>query len=155
VFRLGVVTDSHHRRDMLEKAAQRLADVDVIAHLGDNLRDADVLYEMTGKPVHAVKGNCDIFPEGDSEKLIILNGVKMLLCHGDRYGVKYGLFRLSMRSLEAECHVALYGHTHVPHYEFEQGVLLFNPGALKDGRYGILEIENGVAKPLLFQLNEG
>ena len=54
MFRLGVVTDSHHRRDMLEKAAQQLADVDAIAHLGDNLRDADTLYEMTGKPVYAV-----------------------------------------------------------------------------------------------------
>jgi hypothetical protein len=35
--------------------------------------------------------------------------------------------------------VVIFGHTHIPYYEEEEGVHYFNPGAAHDGRYGILE----------------
>ena len=36
--------------------------------------------------------------------------------------------------------MVVFGHTHTPYLE-EKEVILFNPGALKDGFYGVLDIE--------------
>ena len=44
-----------------------------------------------------------------------------------------------------------FGHTHIPYYEEKNGIKYFNPGALKDNRYGVLLIEN---KELIFSYKE-
>jgi predicted phosphodiesterase len=45
--------------------------------------------------------------------------------------------------------MVLYGHTHFPVLKEEEGVFIMNPGALKDGRYGVITIENGKIKGTL------
>lgn len=72
-----------------------------------------------------------------------LGGMRVLLTHGDRYGVKSGLLRLRLHAQEMGCSLVLFGHTHAACAQEEGGVLLVNPGALADGRYAVVAIEDG------------
>jgi len=56
--------------------------------------------------------------------------VKILCCHGHKYGVKSTLTRLAAHAKELGCDVALYGHTHRANSEIVDGVLCLNPGSL-------------------------
>ena len=40
--------------------------------------------------------------------------------------------------------IALFGHTHCPVCKEMNGIYFFNPGALADGSYGIIDIENNI-----------
>lgn len=87
-----------------------------------------------------VKGNCDI-SLSDSEKIIELDGYKVFITHGHKYGVKTGYINLYYRALEAECNYCFFGHTHRP-TSFEMDEIKFlNPGSLRDGYY--IEIIDG------------
>ena len=99
-----------------------------------------------------VAGNCDFFSRDAREIEVKIEGVRMLLTHGDKYGVKAGLSKLSYRAEERGCALALFGHTHVPFAGHVGGCLLVNPGALQDGRFAELEVENGKAVPRLLRL---
>ena len=52
--------------------------------------------------------------------------------------------------------MALFGHTHQAVIRRQNGVLLFNPGAVggysRTGNYGVLTVENGVAQPTIYAL---
>ena len=40
---------------------------------------------------------------------------------------------------------ALYGHTHNPHHDYYDEMHIFNPGSIREGRYGVIDIEeNGI-----------
>ena len=98
-------------------------------------------------PVAQVRGNCD-YGEYDipEQRVVEYSGVKFLLCHGHRFGVKSGLLRLSYAAMENQVTVALFGHTHQAFCEVRDGVWLLNPGSCGYGgkqTYGIVEIKNG------------
>ena len=113
--------------------------------LGDGLREADRLYDISGPvPVYRVKGNCDMYaPDAFDEQLLILAGKRVFITHGHRYGVKNGYALLSNAAALKNADIALCGHTHTQFYQKQDGVILANPGALVNGRYGVLRIENG------------
>lgn len=152
--RIALLSDSHDATGMLELVAQFIEarGYDHVFHLGDVASDAGRLAERLGRRVLFVAGNCDFFSRDAREIEVKVEGVRMLLTHGDRYGVKGGLSRLSYRAEERNCSLALFGHTHVPYAGHVGGVLLVNPGALMDGRFAELEVENGKAVPRLLRL---
>ena len=82
----------------------------------------------------AVHGNCDGPFSGGlrDEEILDLEGHRILLCHGHRYGVKGGLGHLIASAKRQGADIALFGHTHERHEEYlpEYGLWLFNPGAL-------------------------
>ena len=82
--------------------------------------------------------------------------MKILMTHGHRYGVKsgYGTALAAAKSMGAQ--VVLFGHTHIPFMEEREGILMLNPGSLRnpDREYAILEIENGKVKGVLLQYHE-
>ena len=57
-----------------------------------------------------------------------------------------------------KCHVVIYGHTHRPQVEKQQGILFVNPGSAVQPRYGyppsvaVLEIKAGIIKARLIDL---
>ena len=73
---------------------------------------------------------------------------KIMITHGHRYGVKYGLERLYFSALENEVDIVLFGHTHISLNEKYDNILFFNPGSLthprllSKGSYGIIEISD-------------
>ena len=154
MYTLGVVADSHYYRNMLEKVAERFRDVDAVVHLGDCWRDGEELAVLTKKPVHAVRGNCVSVMDGPAEAEFEIEGVKLIITHGDRYDVKYSPFRLNMRAAEKGCSLCLYGHTHVADETQVRGVTMVNPGALKYGKYALVTLDKGVIDTEFHTLDE-
>ena len=74
--------------------------------------------------------------------------------HGHGQDVKYSDDKLSYSAGEQRCGIALFGHTHVPYAGYEGGVLLINPGALMDGRYGELTLDGDRAVPHLMSFRD-
>lgn len=154
MMRIAVLSDSHDATGMLELVAQfiQARGYDHVFHLGDMCGDARRLSERLNRPVLGVPGNCDFFSREAREIQVRIVGVRTLLLHGDRYGVKSGLDRLSYHAKEHACDVTLFGHTHVPFSGHVGGALLVNPGALMDGRFAELEVEAGKVLPRLLRL---
>ena len=126
-MRILVLSDNHSR-----DIDFNFNEFNYVIHSGDRARfDADGIL--------MVKGNCDF----RGEKIIntIIEGKKVLITHGDLYGVKEGLMRLSLLALEKEVDYVFYGHTHCPAYFEYRGIKFINPGAYLDGRYVIINNE--------------
>lgn len=152
---VAVISDSHRDRNTLELAEKALASVDGILHLGDVVSDAAYLRSRLSVPLLCVRGNCD-FPGAAPEELYGLlggrEGAAFFACHGHRFDVKTNPFTLLYRCRELGAKVALYGHTHIAYCREEGGVLLVNPGAMRDGRYALLHIEEGDVRAELLRL---
>ena len=145
-MKLLVVSDSHFDRTALSSLLEeirRRGDIDAVAHLGDMQSDAVWLRAQLDIPVYSVPGNCDMEPNAPAELVIPLDGAQVLLLHGHTRRVKYTLDALAYRARESGAQLALFGHTHARHLSHAYGALLLNPGALKDGRFAIVEITHG------------
>lgn len=150
-MRILVISDSHGNNAFLEMILKREKRSDMIIHLGDGADDLMMFLEHTAnKAIYLTKGNCDPAAYGYAEKHIIsAEGKKLLACHGHRFNVKMGLDALYFEGLKENADVCLYGHTHVANIEYSNGILLFNPGAVKNGSYGILTLKSGEITPEL------
>ena len=126
-----ILSDSHGRKRNLEKIMPLLAENDFVIHLGDGSTDLRDFMRENPEKVYILKGNCD-FSYGAEELTIDVEKVRILCCHGHKYGVKSGLSRLAARSAELGCDVALYGHTHRADISTVDGVLCINPGSAGD-----------------------
>lgn len=139
-----VISDSHGAADTLAALLTLLQHQppDVVIFCGDGLRD---IHQRRGeKPqVWNVRGNCDLAPPVNTpnERLERLGASSVLITHGHLYWVKYGLQALTYRALELQAQVVCFGHTHQPLARRESGVLLLNPGALTDGCYALLSMD--------------
>jgi putative phosphoesterase len=145
-MRILVVSDTHGNQTALLKAYQAAGHLDAVIHLGDGEADAAILAEIENHPVLRVSGNCDSDSTAPRELVCTWQGTRLLLCHGDRYGVKNGLARLVQRGKEVDVDAVLYGHTHLTMAEEHEGLMLINPGTMAYPAlfhsYAILEITN-------------
>ena len=122
-----VVSDTHRNFSALEKLLPKMLENDYVFHLGDN--DGDILSyrKELGDKIYSVKGNCD---GGGADQIIEIEGVKILLTHGDKYNVKSSLYNLFLRAKELGVSVVFYGHTHVADIIKQEGITLINPGCM-------------------------
>lgn len=159
-----ILSDSHGRSDRIEEAVRRVRP-DGILFAGDGLRD--LAHVDPPCPVWAVSGNCDwlttplvlrdaLFEPRD-EELIVLEGIRILLIHGHRYGVKGGLGAAVARAVQRDADLLVYGHTHVPvelcirpddsraDFSVTKPLTVLNPGSLgdRDASFGTLTVRGG------------
>lgn len=156
-MRILVLSDSHGalgnlRRVMLAEAAK----ADLVIHLGDGESDmARVAASFPEKEVLQVKGNCDFSSSAPAfgEREVPGPGgkpLKIFFTHGHLYQVKSGLYALTSAARDRKAGLVLFGHTHEPYEDYEDGLWIFNPGSLGSGRYGRVEIgEQGILTNLL------
>ena len=159
--RILILSDSHSAEDRVRRLfSEQAAHFDLAVFLGDGLRDLDPDGVMGGIPVYAVKGNCDGF-FGDymnvpTERRLTVGAKNILLTHGHRFDVKYGLEKLALYAAQNGYDVALFGHTHEPIEKHvtvcldngeERRVALFNPGSIGAGyggaSFGTLTVRSG------------
>ncbi|MDK2920303.1 MAG: uncharacterized protein PWQ37_3036 [Candidatus Petromonas sp.] len=146
-MKLGIISDSHGDTINLEKAVKAMGHIDILIHAGDTYNDAMYLKEKFDLEVVGVKGNTDLFSNGVSETTFKLRGKKILLTHGHKYGIKYSLDKLYYKSLELNADIVIFGHSHIPCYLEENGVIFINPGSVSRPRggsgpsYAIMEIK--------------
>ena len=94
-MRVIVCSDSHGSFEPLQRAA-KMFEADLVIHLGDHASDAARLSREIEIPVEYVRGNCDA-TGAPEEKLLNLEGKKILITHGHRYHVKSGITELALR----------------------------------------------------------
>lgn len=154
MYRIIVISDTHRHMDYALRVLDNLSEYDMIIHLGDYSADAARLERLyKNATVVSVCGNNDFpSPSSPAEREIEIDGVKLFLTHGHKYGVKFGYERIYLRALELGAQVVLFGHTHVPICEKEDGVLMLNPGGYNSNSrsVGIIEIDDGKAKGCLY-----
>jgi putative phosphoesterase len=146
-MKILVLSDSHGRISPMEQAVEQTSP-DLIFHLGDCWKDAESLHaRLPDIPMEQVPGNCDIRPADPAEKLLILSGKRILLCHGNTYGVKQSLISAGYAADEKALDLFLFGHTHKPFVDKRGNCLFLNPGSIGDAprlSYGVVTIEDGV-----------
>lgn len=150
--RIGVMSDSHGSEANVLSAGWEMKNCDRIIHLGDHVRDAEALNGQTVAPVTALAGNCDWFSDAPTEAVFDVEGVKIFATHGHRENVKSGMLHLSLKAQNLGASLVLFGHTHVPEQLNDGGITFLNPGALRDGRYAIVEIDGKNVKAELKSL---
>lgn len=146
-MKLVVFSDSHGSRSRLAAAKEMHPDADMFVFLGDGIRDAERVFD--GCPFFAaVCGNCDssfLFCVLDvpEERMLDIDGCRILCMHGHKHGVKFSLEPLKQYAKGKNADLVLYGHTHIPLETRDGGTVLFNPGSVGQGSYGIVYIEKG------------
>lgn len=153
-MKIGVLSDTHGNKKAIEEIMPALTKMDKVIHLGDHFYDMDFAKSELGDKLVTVYGNCD---GGGDEKILDLEGVKTLICHGNRYHVKMGLTRIFLRAKELGVKLVLYGHTHKAQIDYAEDITLINPGAMtrfsKNG-YCIIDITDGVVNARLIDLEK-
>ena len=145
-----VLADTHiprRAKGLPEGLTPHLESADLILHGGDLLVE-DVLYELEAyAPVRAVKGNVDGWGVRLPETLEFeVGGVSVAMIHDS--GPKKGR-RSRMRRRFPDARVVVFGHSHIPWLEDEDGLMLFNPGSPTDRRrqpdhtFGLLHVRDG------------
>lgn len=138
--------------------------ISILCHLGDDEEDILAAEVPEGIEVHWVPGvfSPRYLDPGTRRRLILeVAGWKVLLTHS--------LFRHE-RDLPEEpdptawareqgARIILYGHSHVPEVKVEGGVMLLNPGHLKDEdkkgyppTFGLVDLSDEGARGRIFEL---
>jgi hypothetical protein len=155
--KIAAVSDTHRYKPSITKVINRIQDMDIVIHLGDNVEDAAEISKFYNGRIINVKGNCDFGIETPSEKIEIIGEKRFFITHGHRYDVKYGISRLKYKALELNADVVLFGHTHVSEITFENGVWFVNPGSPSLSRDGfnsiaVINIDNNKVSPSIINI---
>ena len=143
-MRLLVFSDSHGSTSKMTDAILLHPEADMIVHLGDGERDVERIKDIIGsKPLVQVCGNCDFYSLLPVNEYIFAGGVKILCTHGHSELVKHGTQMLYSKAKSAGARIALYGHTHCAVTDYDDGFYAMNPGSIRDGSYGVVDITEG------------
>jgi putative phosphoesterase len=125
---IGVISDTHGL--LRPQALAALEGVELIIHAGD-IGDPRILKKLERlAPVHAVRGNTD---RGDwaahlpGSRVVEVGGVLLYVLHE--------LFCLDLDPAAAGLAAVIFGHTHSPRLERQNGVLFLNPGSAGPRRF--------------------
>ena len=143
--KLLVFSDSHGEVDGMEAVVRR-EKPDLVLHLGDLCRDFDELRRrLPTQTMQNVCGNCDGFTEVPDQRVLQVEGWRILMTHGHRQQVKLGYALALSAAREVGADLLLCGHTHISLYRNLNGLRLLNPGSCwgRRGTYGVIELGEG------------
>ncbi len=143
-MKIAIISDSHGERNGMNALFER-NDFDYLFFLGDGLSDLGAYVNLDN--VFAVSGNCDFISTLPNEKVFDLEGVKFMITHGNKYGVKRSMDSLLKVAKNLGVKVVCFGHTHEVFMEEIEGILFLNPGSF----LGI----SGSPSGLMLEINEG
>ena len=146
----AVIADTHmprRARVLPEGLIPHLERADLILHAGD-LVDPALLEELAAyAPTKVVQGNLDPPEAGFPETVAFdFGGARVAMIHDS--GPKKGR-RGRMRRRFPEARVVVFGHSHIPWLEDQDGLLLLNPGSPTDRRrqpdhtFALLQVDGG------------
>ncbi|MBR1759495.1 MAG: metallophosphoesterase [Lachnospiraceae bacterium] len=159
-----VISDTHGRCKNLERLLKKFQTLDLVLHLGDVEDDEDYILALVYNTFHCdvkfVRGNMDTFSREPAKRTVEFGGHKIYMTHGHIQGVGYTYDTLLREARSEGADIAMFGHTHMPHLSYENGIMLLNPGSLskprQDGHrpaYALLDIDqNGKPVATLCQM---
>ena len=143
---VGVIADTHGRLD--PKVAELFQGVDHILHAGD-IGDEAVLDELRKlAPVTAVAGNVDRYPlaaKYPKTQIVEIGGRAILVTH-----IRPDPAATAKHLNERRPDAVVFGHSHRPAVEWDDGVLFLNPGTAGQKRFqvprtvALLEVGDGL-----------
>jgi hypothetical protein len=146
-MKILVVSDSHGRNTHLERVIEKVQPK-LLIHLGDLEGSEDFLSLCALCPVEMIRGNNDYYSDLEAEKLITIGRYQVLLTHGHRHGVYYGMDTLREWGKGQGADIVMFGHTHKPFLDIGSDITLLNPGSIslprQEGRrpsYAIMELD--------------
>ncbi len=154
-----VLADTHiprRARALPEELAPYLREADLILHAGDLIQPS-VLDELcTHAPICAVRGNVDS-PEVNLPETLEFDfdGARIAMIHDS--GRKEGR-RKRLHRRFPDARAIVFGHSHIPFLEDEDGLLLLNPGSPTDRRrqprhtFALLRAEEGSVRAEILAL---
>lgn len=146
--KLLIVSDTHGKISKLDDVVRKYSGkFNLLIHLGDRSYDALSLQESVYNII-IIKGNIEIdSPKmkevGAYEQVLDVEGLRVFATHGHRYSVHSTMVFLKKRAKEVKADLVLFGHTHEKYLDMNDGIMYFNPGALENGDYGVIDIDNG------------
>lgn len=167
--KIAVVSDTHGNLKGLRSAVRDIASrdkIDLFIHLGDNYEDAEVLGEFEYAYLRVPGVFHDLYADARVPNRIIeeVEGWKFMLSHTPESHPHdlSGDPRPELLAAAGKVDVVLFGHLHVPSIETENGVLMINPGHLKDGdkrgfppSYAVLDVEPGRIEARILEAGSG
>ncbi len=140
-MRILVLSDIHGNVFNLKKVLTLQKTAEVVIFLGDGERDIEEMkFDLSDRHLIAVKGNCDLYSQLEENITQTIEGKRFFITHGYLENVKYGDDRLIYKGQSLSADIILYGHTHVPVNKIVDGIRVFNPGSLRTGDYGYIDI---------------
>jgi uncharacterized protein len=159
-MRIGVISDTHDRRELAAEAVRLLGEhkVELILHCGD-IETADTIQAFRAVPTHFVYGNWDKDRVGLGATIKAIGGVSYdsfgaLELAGKRVAWLHSHERNKLFELE-HCgyfDYIFYGHTHVREQHRTGKTLVANPGALFRANPKtciVLDLVSGEIKPII------
>lgn len=125
-MRYIILSDTHGNKKGVEKLLQTV-EHDGVIFAGDGEGD----FSNVNGNIIMVKGNCDFFSKLPQSVVTKINGTKVLITHGNMYGVKSGLGSLIAYAESEEVQLVIYGHNHKQSLEKINGITYLNPGTFK------------------------
>jgi len=141
--KIVIVSDSHGNIEKLQSVIDIEYPFEFIIHCGDGINDLFHANIPEGVKVISVAGNVDRYRYIDVEDVIFqeIFGRMFMVTHGDRYDVRNGNSELLSEAREHNADIILFGHTHVQYID-EKNPVVFNPGSLSTGLYGLMTAGN-------------
>lgn len=125
-MKILITSDVHRDDQRLRRIINKHPDVDY------HLDAGDLCFEPTAFPhLISVKGNGDYASRLPLIRMLDF-GIKIMLVHGHREQVKFGLSVLKEKAKQAQVDLCIFGHTHERYLMAEGKTLYINPGALGD-----------------------
>jgi len=160
---IAVISDTHlpkGQRRIPDACIDQLRTADLILHAGDFTSiDTLVEIESIGPPLMAVYGNVDseqVRRHLPAERVVDARGVRIGMLH-DAGPSRGRVERMRLRFPDVQA--VVYGHSHIPLHEEQDGFHLFNPGSPTDRRrqphhtMGLARIEEGRIRFELIELD--
>lgn len=148
-------SDSHNT-PIPEALLNMIDESEFVFFLGDGTGSLGDLAFHSG--FFGVSGNCDTVML-QREQVIEIEGVRILLTHGDRYSVKRDLSLLAYRAQELNCSVVFYGHTHFAEIDRLENITFVCPGSIYnpvvgEPTYATATITNGKFLAKIVNINQ-
>lgn len=146
-MKIVVLSDTHGNFNGFENVVQNNKDADLFLHLGDGALEYFKIKEIyKPTPMIMVKGNCDL-KDLPTEKMFNFNGIRLFICHGDKFNVKQSLDEYVEFAKKQKFNIAAFGHTHKRFIQKQKDLCIFNPGSLTLPRtfgpsYAVLTIKD-------------
>lgn len=128
-----VISDNHGQWPLVNEIIQKFrSSVDFVFHCGDSEFPAD---DPIWEDVDAVvSGNMDFDPQFRRKQEIETQIGNVLLVHGHLNGVNYGNDELMYEAKKHKFKFVFHGHTHILYADYQDGILIANPGSLSRSR---------------------
>jgi len=151
-YLIGIISDTHGC--LPQSVSKIFKKTDLIIHAGD-VGDPEII-DALGKvaPTRAVRGNMDVGKWArrlKQNETIKINHLRLYVIHD--------IYNLDINAQSATYRAVIYGHTHRPQMEKQQGVLYLNPGSAMQPRFGyppsvaLLEVKGDAISARLIDLS--